>query len=219
MKNLVIIGAGAFARETHWHATYAQGYGEEFTIKGFIEGNIPLKPAKEYAHLQAPLLGNVLTYEPQPDDVFVIAITNGDAKEAIAKIMDEKNVEYMNIIPRLSIVEPTAKLGKGLIMGSFCAIDANAQIGDHVMLCGYSDIGHDCVVGDYTSIMGHVELTGHTEVGSHTLFGGGSRTIPGIKIGSHATIGAGSIVLKDVAAGSTVFGNPARSFMKKEVKK
>jgi bifunctional N-acetylglucosamine-1-phosphate-uridyltransferase/glucosamine-1-phosphate-acetyltransferase GlmU-like protein len=38
--------------------------------------------------------------------------------------------------------------------------------------------------------------------------------LPGITIGKHAVVGAGSVVTKDVPAGSTVVGNPAREIKK-----
>ncbi len=47
-------------------------------------------------------------------------------------------------------------------------------------------------------------------IGSQVWIGGGAILLPGVTIGDNATIGAGSVVTKDVAAGATVVGNPAR---------
>jgi maltose O-acetyltransferase len=47
-------------------------------------------------------------------------------------------------------------------------------------------------------------------IGSRVWIGGNSVILPGVKIGDDATIGAGSVVTKDVAAGKTVKGNPAK---------
>lgn len=48
-------------------------------------------------------------------------------------------------------------------------------------------------------------------IGEHVWIGGGAIILPGVTIGDDAVIGAGSVVTRDVAAGATVVGNPARS--------
>ena len=47
-------------------------------------------------------------------------------------------------------------------------------------------------------------------IGSDVWIGGGAIILPGITIGDGAVIGAGSVVTRDIAAGQTVAGNPAR---------
>lgn len=208
MKNLIIIGVGGFARDVYFHAQNSIGYGTEFVIKGFLDGTVKLLEA-EYKKLQLPVLGDVNTYEPQIDDVFVIAIANCKAKEEIAKIMDAKGIEWWNLIHKTAMVYSSAQLGKDVILCPFVWISDNVKIGNHVMLNAYSDIGHDASIGDFTSTMGHVDITGKCVVGKNTYWGSGARALPSSKIGNYAKIGAGSVVLKKVKDGVTVFGNPA----------
>jgi maltose O-acetyltransferase len=47
-------------------------------------------------------------------------------------------------------------------------------------------------------------------IGSNVWIGGGALILPGVTIGDDAVVGAGAIVTRDVAAGATVAGNPAR---------
>ncbi len=47
-------------------------------------------------------------------------------------------------------------------------------------------------------------------IGRNVWVGGGAIILPGIQIGDDAVIGAGSVVTRDVPAGATVMGNPAR---------
>ena len=47
-------------------------------------------------------------------------------------------------------------------------------------------------------------------IGENVWIGGAAIILPGITIGENAIIGAGSVVTKDVPAGVTVVGNPAR---------
>lgn len=47
-------------------------------------------------------------------------------------------------------------------------------------------------------------------IGANCWIGGGALILPGVTVGDNAIIGAGALVTRDVAAGSTVAGNPAR---------
>ena len=47
-------------------------------------------------------------------------------------------------------------------------------------------------------------------IGCNVWIGGGAIILPGLAIGDDALIGAGSVVTRDVPAGTTVAGNPAR---------
>ena len=47
-------------------------------------------------------------------------------------------------------------------------------------------------------------------IGRDVWIGGGALILPGVTIGDGAIVGAGSVVTRDVPAGATVAGNPAR---------
>lgn len=47
-------------------------------------------------------------------------------------------------------------------------------------------------------------------IGKNVWIGGAAVILPGVTVGDDAVIGAGSIVTRDVPAGATVAGNPAR---------
>jgi maltose O-acetyltransferase len=47
-------------------------------------------------------------------------------------------------------------------------------------------------------------------IGRNVWIGAGALLMPGVTVGDNALIGAGSVVTRDVPAGATVMGNPAR---------
>lgn len=47
-------------------------------------------------------------------------------------------------------------------------------------------------------------------IGANVWIGGGALILPGVTIGDDAIVGAGAVVTRDVPAGRTVAGNPAR---------
>lgn len=49
------------------------------------------------------------------------------------------------------------------------------------------------------------------KIGNNVWIGAGALIMPGVTIGDNALIGAGSVVTRDVSAGVTVVGNPARA--------
>jgi len=53
-------------------------------------------------------------------------------------------------------------------------------------------------------------LTAPIVVGDRAFVGARAFVLPGVTIGARAVVGAASVVTKDVAAGTTVCGNPAR---------
>lgn len=48
------------------------------------------------------------------------------------------------------------------------------------------------------------------EIGRNVWIGGGAIVLPGVRVGDDAIVGAGAVVTRDVPAGATVVGNPAR---------
>ena len=54
------------------------------------------------------------------------------------------------------------------------------------------------------------------QIGAGVWIGGGAILLPGVTIGDGAIIGAGSMVTRDVAAGATVMGNPARPLLRRQ---
>ncbi len=112
----------------------------------------------------------------------------------------------------------------------FCDYGFNIHLAANVFLnfnCVILDvaevrIGEGCQIGPAVQIYAAdhprdpalraegLELGRPIHVGRHVWIGGGAILLPGVTIGDGAIIGAGSVVTRDVAAGATVRGNPAR---------
>jgi maltose O-acetyltransferase len=59
-----------------------------------------------------------------------------------------------------------------------------------------------------------LEIALPVRIGANVWIGGAATLMPGVTIGDGAIIGAGSVVTRDVPAGTTVAGNPARALQK-----
>ncbi len=99
-------------------------------------------------------------------------------------------------------IHPAAKIGKNLFIdhGMGVVIGETAAIGDNVT------IYHDVTLGG-VSLKDEIR---HPQVGDDVIIGAGAQLLGPIKVGNGARIGSNAVVVKDVEAGKTVVGIPAR---------
>jgi UDP-2-acetamido-3-amino-2,3-dideoxy-glucuronate N-acetyltransferase len=112
------------------------------------------------------------------------------------------------------------EIQRGAAIGSACKIQSHTFICDGVRIEDEVFVGHGVTfVNDKypraTNDEGGLqtdedwELLG-TVVERGATIGSGATVLGGVRIGRGATVGAGAVVTRDVAAGDTVAGNPAR---------
>lgn len=208
MKKLLIIGVGGFARELYWHAQQSLGYGTEWEIKGFLNGDTR-PPKEEYEKLDLPVLGDVRTYEIQSGDVFACAVGNSDFRRKLTGYILDRGGSFINIIHNTALIQGNVSLGHGNIICPYSHIGDHASLGDFNVLNVSVGIGHDVVIGDYNSFMDKVSICGFSKLGSDTYWATNTVAIPSAQVEDHVYVGVGSVVFRRVRAGKKVFGNPA----------
>lgn len=102
----------------------------------------------------------------------------------------------------------------GVFLAAGAVLTVDVQLGSHVAVLNNATVGHDTVVGDYSTICPNASVSGYCRIGSRVFVGAGAVILPHITIGDDAVIGAGAVVTKDVPAGATVVGNPARELVR-----
>lgn len=133
---------------------------------------------------------------------------------------------------RTILAERIPQLGESVTIRPpfFCDYGSNIRLGDGVFLnfnCVILDVG-TVTIGDRTQIgpavqiyaadhprdaatrRSGVEFGRPVQIGQDVWIGGGAIVLPGVSIGDGAVIGAGSVISRNVEAGATVAGNPAR---------
>ena len=104
------------------------------------------------------------------------------------------------------------RLGAGVFLNFNCVIlDVVAvMIGDHTQMGpGVQILAADHPRDPAVRASG-LEFGRPVHIGRNVWIGAGVIILPGVSIGDDAIVGAGSVVTRDVPAGATVFGNPAR---------
>jgi sugar O-acyltransferase (sialic acid O-acetyltransferase NeuD family) len=215
LKKIIIVGAGGFGREVYSWLTHHEEYNRKWNIKGFLDdvkagGNVsPNDPINNYP---VKVLNSIDKYIPEKNDLFIVAVGEPKSKETIIKRLNEKGVNYYNLIHPTVIISSNVRLGKGCIICPNVTISCDAEIGDFVALNVYSSVGHDAKIGDYSTICGHVDITGHCVVGKGVFMGTHSALIPKTVVGDYANISAGTIGIRKVKAHSTILGVPGKRF-------
>ncbi len=104
-------------------------------------------------------------------------------------------------------------LGRGVFLNAGCTIldTADVRIGDETLLGPSVQIYCAEHHKDPVKRRAGLEIAKPVDIGTNVWLGGGSIVLGGITIADNAVIGAGAVVTKDVPAGATVIGNPARS--------
>lgn len=96
------------------------------------------------------------------------------------------------------------RIGRGTLLGH------GVQIFDN----NSHPLDPDARAADWSAIRGDGERaeieTAPVSIGEQAWIGFGAFVLKGVTIGNGAVVGAGSVVSRDVAAGATVVGNPAR---------
>jgi sugar O-acyltransferase (sialic acid O-acetyltransferase NeuD family) len=185
----------------------------QYELVGMLDANLALMGTHI---LGVPILGDESL---MPDlfqkgiRLFFIGVGSvGDVKARV-RIFESAlaaGFEQVSCIHASAIVSPSARLGRGVMLLAGVVVNPESVIGENVILNTSAVVEHDCVVGRHAHISTGARLCGTVTVGEGAHVGAGATIRQGIEIGAHAMVGAGAVVVKDVPAGVTVVGVPAK---------
>lgn len=112
-----------------------------------------------------------------------------------------------------------------LIMGDYVEVGANTCIdrgslsdtiiGDYTKINNLCHIAHNNIIGKNVSITGCVNISGGNVIDDDVWIAPNSSLRGYIHLGKGCTLGMGAVATKDIPAGETWVGNPARKLEKK----
>jgi acetyltransferase-like isoleucine patch superfamily enzyme len=106
------------------------------------------------------------------------------------------------------LIPPSARIE------AYVTVDAGVRrptrVGSDAWLMKHVHVGHDAIIGDRCELAPGVVVGGYAVLGDDVKVGINASVLPRVEVGAGARIGAGAVVTKDVPAGETWAGNPAR---------
>ena len=157
-------------------------------------------------------------------------ISINEPKKAIRNVLVGKNVKIYDFVNLYECeIGDDTQIGTFVEMQEVVKIGRRCRIQSHSFLCSGVTIEDDVFIGhgvvfindNYPTIEKTLNKTWKLEktlVKKGAVIGSNATILVGVIIGENAVVGAGAVVIRDVPAGFTVVGNPAKK-LKKSPKK
>ena len=208
MKNIVIYGAGGFAREVAYLIEHINEKNPQWNLLGYLDDN---KENYGKTMNELPILGGLDWLENESDIAIVVAVASPiNKKKIVGNLNRFKNIEFPNLIHPTVKVSKFNELGKGNILCEGAILTTNIILEDFIIINLNCTIGHDVHLKSYSTILPNASISGNVIFEECVDFGTNATIIQGLTIGEGTIVGAGAVVVKNLPAYCTAVGAPAK---------
>ncbi|MFZ5445975.1 MAG: acetyltransferase [Myxococcota bacterium] len=175
-------------------------------VDGFIDDGVPAGTVV----LGLPVLGGSSWLKDQPPRVVALGLGDNRRREEVGCQLEEEGHTLGTFVHPTAWISMTSKLGAGTVAMARVVVNAEARVGRGVILNTGCIVEHECDVGDFAHLSPSATLGGRAVVGRRTHVGIGATLLHLARVGDDCVVGGGAVVLKELAAGLTAVGVPAR---------
>ena len=208
--DLLIVGAGGFARETAEAVHAVNDVRPTWRLRGFLDDD----PARHGAVVCGlAILGPSELVHDHPDAAVLICTgrpTDYVSRRRIAARLDLPEERYATVVHPTASVGRSCAVGRGTVLLAHVDVTADVVVGRFVAVMPQVVLTHDVRIGDWASLAAAVRVGGSCRVGQEVYLGSGACVREGVSIGRRAMIGMAAVVVDDVPAERLWYGSPAR---------
>jgi len=214
-KSIVVIGAGGMAREVRWLIEEMNAAEARYEFLGYVVTD--LKRLGEHDS-KAEVLGDYGWLEKNKVDCVTIGIGTPGARLRVGRELKERlsGMEFPALVHPTAIVDrKTARIEEGVLVCAGVVATVNLTLRAFA-LCNFGcTLGHEATVGRGSVVNPGANISGGVTLKEGVLVGTGAQILQYVTVGEGATVGAGAVVTKNVPAGATVVGIPAKELARK----
>jgi UDP-perosamine 4-acetyltransferase len=150
--------------------------------------------------------GPIVSAQDHPQIPAVLAI--GDNR--IRRRLSDLSLEWISVVHPRAVVEERATIGPGTVVFAGAILQPEVTIGAHCIVNTAASVDHESTVGDFVHLAPGSRLAGAVTIEEGVMVGIGASIIVGLTVGAWSTVGASAAVIRNIPAGETFVGVPAR---------
>ena len=208
-RRLAIFGAGGLGREVLVLLRQLNALSPIWDLVGFYDDQ---PPATDLIH-GLRYLGTAADLNATPEPLAVaVAVGSSASRAAVVARLTSPQLHFPTLIhPGVSTESfQHLQIGAGSIITQGCILTTDIRLGRHVLLNLGCTVGHDAVLDDFCSLMPHANVGGGAHLEAGVYLGTNATVLQQVRIGARTVLGAGAVAIRDLPAGCTAVGVPAR---------
>jgi sugar O-acyltransferase (sialic acid O-acetyltransferase NeuD family) len=210
-RPLVIVGAGGLGREIALLVTQLNEIDElTWDLRGFYDDRAPAMPTVG----GLPYLGTIADLNATTSPLAVaVAVGSSASRAAVVSRLASPQLSFPALVHPQVALQPAQRiaLGEGCLVQRGCILTCDIMLGRFVLLNLGCTLGHDSVLEDFCSLMPHANVGGAAHLETGVYLGTNATVIHQVRVGAQTTVGAGAVVVRDLPAGCTAVGVPAKA--------